>query len=233
MDIDNHEDAASDEISVTHKGRWKKTVGPQADRSRFCDADLLPAGFEHSSAVYLLPHHVSASAALRQQHHYIFLSRHLPDEMLSQGYPKPFVSKNWLLNFHNYVPKSPVLMASVSAFFAARVGRLNGDDDLIHKSRGMYISSLEHLQLALNNPVTRLEDETLAAVEAVSFYELFEAPGVIPSTYLAHQQGALKLLELRGPKASTTSLGHSLFLDLRTQVVSLHLSYYLWPSHTK
>jgi hypothetical protein len=56
---------------------------------------------------------------------------------------------------------------------------------------------------------------------ALSLYELHECPPGMQNEYMTHQRGALMLRQLRGPEACTLPLGHSLFLALRTQAVSL------------
>ncbi|KAK9774034.1 putative C6 zinc finger domain-containing protein [Seiridium cardinale] len=89
----------------------------------------------------------------------------------------------------------------------------------------MYVLGLEELQKALNNQRTRLSDETLAACLTLSFYELAESTTGMQSAHLAHRRGAMLLLELRGPMASTTPLGHSLFLALRAQAITPCLMY--------
>jgi hypothetical protein len=225
MKIDSQGEQTRDDGSVIHQGRWKKTERKQADRLGHYNTDPLSV-WEDSPMSHLLTRQVSSNTALCQQYQYIFLNHHFPEEMLAPNRPKQFVSTNWLLNLQNLELKSAALETSVAAFFAGRVGRLHNDENLVRQSHGMYVASLEHLRLALSNPTTRLADETLAAVEALSFYELSESPpGVIPSAYIAHQQGALKLLELRGPAACTTPLGHSLFLEIRTQAVRFSLDY--------
>jgi hypothetical protein len=55
---------------------------------------------------------------------------------------------------------------------------------------------------------------------ALSLYELTECLPGMRSAYLTHQKGAMMLLQLRGPEASASPLGQSLFLGFRTQTVS-------------
>ena len=165
---------------------------------------------------------MSPNTALRQQFHYLFLTLHLPAEMLDKSRPQSAISMDWLLQLQDVVIQSPALETSIAAFFAAQVGRNYNDVDLVRQSRSLYVNGLERLQRALSSPQTRLSDETLAACVALSLYELTECPVGTPraSAYATHQRGAMMLLQLRGPDASTSPLGHTLFLRLRAQAVS-------------
>jgi hypothetical protein len=167
-----------------------------------------------------LGRHVSANTALRQQFHYIVLNDHLPAEILDKSRPKSVVPTDWLLQLQDVVIQSPALETSIAAFFAARVGRKKNDMNLVYYSRSMYGDGLERFQRALRNPQTRLSDETLAACIALLLYELTEHSVGTPSAYITHQRGAMMLLQLRGPDASASPLGHSLFVQLRAQSVS-------------
>lgn len=60
--------------------------------------------------------------------------------MLEKGRSKSVVTRNWLLQLQDVVIDSPALEASVTAFFAAQVGRKGNDNDLLHQSRSMYVS---------------------------------------------------------------------------------------------
>jgi hypothetical protein len=133
---------------------------------------------------------------------------------------KSVAGLNWLSELQDVAIQSPALDSSIGAFFAARVGRSNNDMDLVHKSRCMYLCGLEQVKQAVNNPQTRSSDETLAACVALSLYELTERPGGAFNAYMTHLKGAMTLLQLRGPDACVTPLGHSVFLFLRGQTVS-------------
>jgi hypothetical protein len=140
--------------------------------------------------------------------------------MLDKSLQKSAVTRNWLLQLQDVVIHSPALDSTIAAFFAAQVGRMNNDVNLVHQSRSMYVDGLKHFQQALRNPQARLSDETLAACMALSMYELTECSPGTQSAYMTHQRGALMLLQLRGPDAYASPLGQSLFLSLRTQTVS-------------
>lgn len=140
--------------------------------------------------------------------------------MLDANGPKSFLPANWILQLQDVEMRSPALQTSTAAFFAARVAQSNNDKNFAHQCRSMYVESLKQLQIAMACPRARLSDETLAACMALSLYELTGGEGATGSAYMAHMRGAMALLELRGPDASASPLGHSLFLDLRAHEVS-------------
>jgi hypothetical protein len=213
-----------EDTTVIYQGRWKKTKPQQPPLAAYHVVEPQQI-WEDSPLSLSLGSQVSANTAFRQQFHYVYLNYHLPPEILDKSRPSSTVTRNWLLMLQDFVIQSPALEASIAAFFAAQLGRKNNDINLIHQSRFMYVSGLERFQQALRNPKTRLSDETLAVCMALSLYELHECPPGMRSTYMTHQRGALMLLQLRGPEACTLLLGHSLFLGLRTQSVSLFSSY--------
>jgi len=167
---------------------------------------------------------------MRQQLHYLFLNQYLPAEMLDANGPKSFLPANWILQLQDVEMRSPALQTSTAAFFAARVAQSNNDKNFAQQCRSMYVESLKQLQIAMACPRARLSDETLAACMALSLYELTGGEGATGSAYMAHMRGAMALLELRGPDASASPLGHSLFLDLRAHEVSNFSPFPgLWP----
>ena len=208
------------EATITHQGRWRRTSkSQQLPLPTYQVADPQPTWADTPPSPSL-GRQVSPSTALRQQHHYIFLNDLLPLEMLDKSRPKSVNTVNYFLQLLDFEIQTPALETSMSAFFAARVGRKNNDMNLVQQSRSLYVGGVERLRRALSNPQTRLSDETLAACMVLSAYELTECPVGTLKTYMDHQRGAMMLLQLRGPDASASPLGHSLFLGLRTPKVS-------------
>jgi len=109
--------------------------------------------------------------------------------MLDKSLQKSAVTRNWLLQLHDVVIHSPALDSTISAFFAAQVGRINNDVNLVHQGRSMYVDGLKHFQQAPTHPQDRPSDETLAACMALSMYELTECPPGTQSAYVTHQRG--------------------------------------------
>ncbi|KAJ5578719.1 C6 zinc finger domain protein [Penicillium hispanicum] len=203
----------SEEFSVTHHGRWRKGE-PQAPAKISTTRAYRPL---QPDPPVSLGCQISSTSTIREQLHYVMVERHTPGELLKNR-PQSS-STNWLLQLQGMAIQSSALEDSMTAFLAARVGRIMGDSDLIYKGRGKYIDGLEKLQQALRNPLHRLADETLAACMALSYYELIEGSAGSASSdgaYEAHMRGAVMLLKLRGSEACGTSpLGHALFLALR------------------
>ena len=208
-----------EDSSITYQGRWRRTE-PQRQI-----LNVPPTG--HTTQLVVpsirscsIPLQVPNNAVLREQFHYLFMTRHVPAD-LGDFRPQYAVS-SWLLQLQDRTIESLALETSITAFFAARVGRLHKDWDLVYKSRSKYVDGLAHLQRALNSPSTRLSDETLAACMALSFYELSDGPQAADeNAYGTHYNGSMMLLQMRGPEAYGESvLGHALFLALRMQIVS-------------
>lgn len=240
-------DQTSDENTIIQQGRWRATKkGPtqstvglatHAAKPRLTwKPDVSSTAYKPPlKPVFACPSHMPS---LWQQFHHIFLSTFLPrDNKSSLMHSKDDVTGNWLLQLQGEAILSPALQLSVAAYAASQVGRENNDEDLVNKSREMYLRSLKHLRGALAKRSSRLSDETLAACMALSVYELtqsslgmskdrdnsgtneFFRTGNWFSAYNTHLNGAMMLTELRGPGANTSPLAHSLFLGLRRHML--------------
>ncbi|KAJ5673599.1 C6 zinc finger domain protein [Penicillium longicatenatum] len=208
--------ASHEESSITHQGRWRRAEPRQTGKAAPVTWTIsLPQHIPSPTLSYM---QAPSNVVLREQFHYIFMNRHMPAESWDSR-PRYSVS-NWLLLLQGRTIQSPALEMSATAFFAARVGHIYGDRELVNRSRSLYIGSLAQVQQALRNPSSRLSDETLAACMALSFYEISEGPPGSGNAYGTHSKGAVSLLKMRGPEACGESpLGHALFLALRIQTV--------------
>ena len=218
--LDSQGGSSSEQGTVVHQGRWRKPelprrVGTAAGHQQQPPKPNLQIG----NSLVGIGRQAPTGSVIREQFHSLFLNEHLPSELLSPNRPKSAVSANFLLQLHEVAIESPALETAVSAFFAARLARRHNDPNLIHKSRAMYSVGLEHLQQSLRNPRTRLSDETLATCMMLSLYELTEAPVGTAGKYRTHQNGAMMLLQMRGPDACSSPLGLSIFLGIRSQTV--------------
>ena len=218
-------DSGHEETTVTHQGRWRRAEPQQPSLSAYPPQRTgAPLSWMERLLSPTLPGHISAKPTMAHQFHCLFLNHYLPPDMLSTHGPKSLLPPSWLLQLRDVEMQSPALKTSTAAFFASRVAQLNNDANLALQCRSLYVDSLKQLQSAVCNPQTRLSDETLAACVALSLYELTGSEGGTASAYMAHMRGAMMLLELRGPDASASPLGHSIFLDLRAQQVSFALT---------
>jgi hypothetical protein len=222
---------ASDDTAIQHHGRWRKTHKATAARDQKEAAPFQASSQDADDGICsTLGRLISDVPALRQQYHYLFNQVHLPFDMLgSNAQQRLGCRADFLVFLTGAAVNTQLLESCMFAFFAARVGRANGDTDLIQRSRSMYVSGLAQLQEALAHRRTRLSDETLAACLTLSFYELAEHTEGMQAAYMTHRQGALMLLKLRGPKGSETPLGHSLFLAMRSQMVICPLCLVIRP----
>lgn len=132
-----------EESTITYHGRWRKTKLQKPPLATYQTAEPLQIWADRSLSASL-SRQVSAHAALQEQLHYIYLNKTLPAEMLDKSLQKSAVTRNWLLQLQDVVIHSPALDSTIAAFFAAQVGRMNNDMNLVHQSRSMYVDGLKH-----------------------------------------------------------------------------------------
>jgi hypothetical protein len=166
-----------------------------------------------TSSLEVLPKRVLPASAYKQQFLNLFICSYIPDDMLNVSRVGRCIFWVPLLLEMPNVPRA--LEISMLAVCTAKVGRLNGDQALVQESLRLYIRGICELQKALWNPQLMYKDETLAACMALCIYEVLECPQRSGVAYVAHSNGALRLLQLRGAGAHTQGLGHALFLAFR------------------
>lgn len=115
------------------------------------------------------------------------------------------------------------LEQSTLAVSAAAMGRFHNDSVLLNESLKFYTQGLKALRHSLKHPRLVADNETLAACLALSLYEVMEAPAGSRRGYHHHTNGCLQLIKLRGTEAHQFSVGHQLFVALRSQGVSCPL----------
>ena len=164
--------------------------------------------------------HVSSESAWREQLFPMFLSLHLPNDLIQgcKTTTKTIRSRNWLMNLSEAsLDNSPALEKAMSALCMSRVGRKHNNMALVQHSLSLYTEGLRELNEAIRDPEQQLTDQTLAACTAFSLYEVAECPSKKLDGYNSHHTGGLALLKMRGPDAHISPLGHSLFVFTRMQ----------------
>ncbi|EPE10572.1 c6 zinc finger domain protein [Ophiostoma piceae UAMH 11346] len=164
--------------------------------------------------------HVSSEPAWREQLFPMFLSFHLPNDLIQgcKTTTKTIRSRNWLMNLSEAsLDHSPALEKAMTALCMSRVGRKHNNMALVQHSLGLYTEGLRQLNEAIKDPEQQLTDQTLAACTAFSLYEVAECPSRKLDGYHSHHMGGLALLKMRGPDAHISPLGHSLFVFMRMQ----------------
>jgi hypothetical protein len=114
---------------------------------------------------------------------------------------------------------NPVLEHSVLALCTARLGHQDGHEALFHESEKFCSTSMTELQQSILNPASRFNDQVITASFALTVHQLTSCPG-----------GAMKLLQLHGPKSHTFVLAHSVLREVRMHSVSLLLTYPLFSA---
>ena len=166
---------------------------------------------------------ISPQNAFREKFVSMFLDHHLPLEDLGRTRPAD-KQRNWLLLALELPMLTPALEHAVLALCTARLGRDKDHPALVRQSLSLYTSSLRELRRAVLDPVTRCDEQNLAACMALIMYEVSKCPGRMMGGYLSHYDGAMKLLQLRGADAHSSVLAHSLFQALRPHSVSPAIS---------
>lgn len=129
----------------------------------------------------------------------------------------------WLRHLPELSTRTKALELSILALSTAKLGRLNNNMDLVGNSLKFYVQGLSELQKTLWNSDLMGKDETLAACMVLSLYESIECPAKTHYGWLSHLHGCTKLIQMRGPEAHASALGHELFLSFRLREVSLPL----------
>ena len=128
--------------------------------------------------------------------------------------------RSWLCLVPELPDMTKALETSILGLSMAKLGRDFNDESLLQESLVFYTKGLQQLQKALWDPELMYRDETLGACVALSLYEVVECPSESRHAYVSHQQGCSRLVQLRGPEAHASGLGHQIFLNFRVQAVS-------------
>ncbi|EWG54129.1 hypothetical protein FVEG_12418 [Fusarium verticillioides 7600] len=169
-----------------------------------------------------LPKAVSARNATRDQFLANFIDRQLPSCILTSGHLNDH--RKWLLRLPDIASLTPAMEYTILALSTAA---LEQDGELGHgrgQSLKLYTRGLYELQKAIDDPKMRLDDQTLAACVLLGMFEFSECPGRTVSAYMRHYQGAMALLQLRGPEQHIGGLAHDVFQVLRMHTAFQGLS---------
>ena len=130
------------------------------------------------------------------------------------------------------------LTCSMSALSLARMGMVAKDQGLIASGRDQYAQALASLQYALYDPMLAFQDTTLAAIRALSIYEVrrvYEAIyfswflmqlQILVPTFAAvpsgrtHEDGMTQWCLAAGPHRFSTAFAVHVFHDVRWCIVS-------------
>jgi hypothetical protein len=131
----------------------------------------------------------------------------------------------WIHSVASLTAHPPVLAEAITAITLSKLATEQGLS--VEKCSSARKASLEHytsgiweLQKALWDPAQMCCDETLAACLLLAAYELVECPAGDRIGYLCHQDGAARLVQLRGPDAHIHGFGHVTFTMFRhTQIL--------------
>ena len=118
----------------------------------------------------------------------------------------------------------------------ARLSREKEDRRIALEAKSLFGNALRKLQAALDDRTLAYRDETLAACQACTIYEvhtihavlylnrltwvqIIEPAGNSLAGWLAHVNGAAKLVQLRGPGLHRSPAAHQVFLGYRVTAV--------------
>ncbi|KIX09705.1 uncharacterized protein Z518_00786 [Rhinocladiella mackenziei CBS 650.93] len=126
---------------------------------------------------------------------------------------------NWIEVIQNIHQQDASLENAFSALSISRVGQGNRDIRLVRESTKLYGKALKELQLALFDPDRMHSDHVLMACMLLGLYEVFEGPAFNSRSWMAHAQGAARLIQLRGPQRHQNWNAHHPFLASRTPTI--------------
>lgn len=163
-----------------------------------------------SSAYSLVP------ASLRQQLLASYASQY--HSMSVYGQPDACA---WITALPSLAKPSKALASCSFALSMARLGTTLNAQDMVQESLKMYTQGLHYVQLALWDKTLMYSDDTLAACLLLTMYEVYQCPSDNRSGFSSHHDGCAKLIQMRGPAAHTSGLGHSIFQWFRFIGVSV------------
>ena len=126
---------------------------------------------------------------------------------------------NWAELVPNVSKQDNSLQDAFSALTISRVGQGNKDARLVHESTKMYVKALKELQQAILDPKRMYSDHVLMACMLLGLYEVFEGPAFNSRSWVAHAQGAARLIQLRGPERHQSWDAHHPFLASRSPTI--------------
>lgn len=134
------------------------------------------------------------------------------------------VGNNWMLDILRLSTLSPALENGALAVCAARFGKQNRIPGLVRQSLALYTQGLRSFSLEICDESSVQNEQLLAAGMVMLMYEVSECPGGTADAYQQHYKGTMRLLELRGPEAHRSGLGHCVFQSLRVHQVGVFCS---------
>ncbi|KAI1734169.1 hypothetical protein F4680DRAFT_439399 [Xylaria scruposa] len=111
-------------------------------------------------------------------------------------------SFSWVYGLKDLYKPSRSLDASLFAFCLSQLHATTIGKAPLSKCLDQYNTALHHLSLDLDNPETRVQEETLAAILVLSTCELFICPG--QNGWSIHAHGIAEILRLRKPGMKST-----------------------------
>lgn len=157
--------------------------------------------------------------AVRQQLLGSFLNRIHPEKLSGPS------SVHWMSVVSIMKTGTYALDFGVFALCTARLGRKAKDGEeqhlLTRASADLYGRALSAMQKAIKDPQLVQTTETLCACWLLAMYEVFECPNKTNEAYRSHIDGCKRLIELRGPEAHQTGVGHAVLLAFRTNAVRM------------
>lgn len=127
---------------------------------------------------------------------------------------------DWMSHVIDLPTLTPALEDALLAVCMARLGRHTARPALVHESLKLYTKGLLEMRQNIPDASRGTGEQNLAACLALLLYEIIECPGGTPDGYMAHYRGTMKLLQMRGARAHTSGLAHSVFQILRMHAVS-------------
>ncbi|KAF2646590.1 hypothetical protein P280DRAFT_14491 [Massarina eburnea CBS 473.64] len=109
----------------------------------------------------------------------------------------------------------------VRACGLASLGNSTGSAQLVTSARAKQIKVLQQLNRQLHDPQSTLSDSSILTCILLSTFEGIISDSPIPNApYMAHLNGAAKLLAMRGQTQFSYDIGYGIWLKLRNDILS-------------
>jgi hypothetical protein len=105
----------------------------------------------------------------------------------------------------------PTLRSALLSLALARTGRIYEDGDILRLQQQYYSESISRVRQALSDSRKAVDDHILAAVMVLSVYEVHEGSRDRATTWIAHVDGATKLIGMRGSRNIENGFARSLY----------------------
>lgn len=126
----------------------------------------------------------------------------------------------FVVPIYNNNPLPHFKLAFEACSLASLGNRVGTGRDIEKQALTRYTAALTFMYKAIRDPSMSQQDATVAAILLLGLFENISARNLGMFAWGSHTEGAVRLVEERGPDQFQTKLGRDLFVAVRTQMVT-------------